>query len=370
MRKLVDKLLLLGMCLLALSLTDVRWLSVVVMLGAVAISALNSYFENRLPTVLSLAYIAICIFVPEFIIFLPLMAYDLSGMDKWAVKLSWLAALPSCVAVSGWQVAAAVALTSCAALALQQRTSAFMKIQNALYELTDDAKEKAAFLEDRNRELTEKQDYEVRIATLAERNRIAREIHDNVGHLLTRSILQISAMLISDRDTQNAVKELHSVKSTLAEAMDSIRNSVHDLHDESVNLHLQLQSIINAFTFCPVKLRYDAGELATEVRICFAAVVRESLSNIAKHSKATEATVAITEHPAFCQLVVWDNGAPGAKKGTRGIGLRNMEDRVNALGGIFRAEHDKGFKVFASVPAALEFGIRNAEFGIKTGTAP
>ena len=348
MQKLVDKLLLLGMCLLALSLTDARWLSVIVMLGAVAISALNSYFDNRLPMAISLAYIALCITVPEFVLFLPLIAYDLSGMDKWAVKLSWAAALPSCVIASGWQVAAAVALASGMAFALQQRTSAGQKIQSELYSLTDDAKEKAAILEDRNRELMEKQDYEVRIATLAERNRIAREIHDNVGHLLTRSILQISALQVSDRDANG--KELHSVKHTLAEAMDSIRNSVHDLHDESVDLHLQLQSIINAFTFCPVKLRYDAGELAMEARICFAAVVRESLSNIAKHSKATEATVTVTEHPAFCQLVVWDNGAPGAKKAARGIGLRNMEDRVNALGGIFMAEHNKGFKVFASIP--------------------
>lgn len=49
-------------------------------------------------------------------------------------------------------------------------------------------------MEQRNRELLEKQDNEIYLATLRERNRIAREIHDNVGHMLSRSILQVGAL--------------------------------------------------------------------------------------------------------------------------------------------------------------------------------
>ena len=49
-------------------------------------------------------------------------------------------------------------------------------------------------MEQKNKELLEKQDYEIQVATLNERNRIAREIHDSVGHLLSRSILQLGAL--------------------------------------------------------------------------------------------------------------------------------------------------------------------------------
>ena len=350
MQKLIDKLTLFGLCLLVLSFTDVRWTSVVMMLGAVAVTSLNSYFDNRLPVVLSAAYVVMCLISPEFVIFLPLIAYDCAGMDRWIFRLGWCAAMPACFFMNIWQTAAVIALSCGMAFLLQYRTSATLKTQSAYYVLTDDAKEKAASLESKNRELLEKQDYEVRLATLAERNRIAREIHDNVGHLLTRSILQLGALHVMYKGDERMAGELDLVKATLSDAMDSVRSSAHDLHDESVNLRLQLQTMTSGFMFCPIKLRYDAGELPMKLRTCFAAVVREALSNIARHSDAKEAAVTVTEHPAFCQLIIWDNGTVKKAEAAGGMGLQNMADRVNALGGVFRVDRDKGYKIFISVP--------------------
>ena len=76
MQKLTDKLVLLGLCLLALSLSDIRWLSIVVMLIALAVSSLCDYFENKAPMVLCAAYAAACLIIPEFTVFLPLVVYD------------------------------------------------------------------------------------------------------------------------------------------------------------------------------------------------------------------------------------------------------------------------------------------------------
>lgn len=73
----------------------------------------------------------------------------------------------------------------------------------------------------------------MRLATLNERNRIAREIHDNVGHLLSRSLLQVGALQVVNRD-ETVRQGLDTMRDTLSGAMDSIRRSVHDLHDESV----------------------------------------------------------------------------------------------------------------------------------------
>ena len=94
------------------------------------------------------------------------------------------------------------------------------------------------------RQLLENQDNMVLTATLSERNRIAREIHDNVGHMHTRSILQTGAIKVINKD-ERLEKPLAQLQSTLDTAMDSMRKSVHDLHDESIDLRTALDDVIN-----------------------------------------------------------------------------------------------------------------------------
>ena len=69
------------------------------------------------------------------------------------------------------------------------------------------------------------------MATLKERNRIAREIHDNVGHMLSRAILQMGA-LSTVYEEEPLHGQLLKVNDTLNLAMNNIRESVHDLHDD------------------------------------------------------------------------------------------------------------------------------------------
>ena len=191
------------------------------------------------------------------------------------------------------------------------------------------------------------------------RNRISREIHDNVGHLLTRSLLLVSAMTVIHGEEEALSGELLQVRETLSEAMDSIRESVHNLHDEAVDLELQLKRLTEEFTFCPVALRYKAGRFPTEVSYCMIAIAKEGLSNIARHSNATAAEISVVEHPAVCQLVIRDNGTgicfgggqqPDSAGMGGGIGLSNIRERAEALGGNFRVDTEKGFRLFVSIP--------------------
>ena len=88
---------------------------------------------------------------------------------------------------------------------------------------------------------------------------------------------------------------------------------------------------------------------------CFLAVSREAISNIARHSQATEASVSVMEHPGFYQLITRDNGKgcasdrPDSLAGN-GIGLLNMKERVEALNGNFNLQTRGGFSIFISVP--------------------
>lgn len=234
--------------------------------------------------------------------------------------------------------------------ALCRRTMQLAHVRKNYYTWQDFNREKELRLEEKNRALLEKQDYEIRLATLRERNRIAREIHDNVGHLLTRAILQAGALKILCRSGQTPAKELSMLEDTLNGAMNSVRSSVHDLHEEALDVKTELEKLIAGYSFCPVELHYDAGELSRELKCSVLAIVREALSNTAKHSNAARAEVSFVEHPGFYQLVVFDNGTRQAERDAEGIGLSNMRERAEALGGIFRAESGRGFRIFISIP--------------------
>lgn len=350
MRTLLDKLLLLALALLPLLFHMGGALSVIALLCASAVTSLVSYRPEKAGIALCGLYLLLCLWRGEFMPFLPLIAYDLASQRHGAVRFSWSAALLVQFAQGEALLVIASGLLCIAAFLLQSRTRALGEMQRRLHCMQDETKEARLLLESKNRELMEKQDYEVRLATLDERNRIAREIHDNVGHLLTRSLLQIGAMQVVHAREPSLSSELGAVKETLTDAMNSVRQSVHDLHDESIDLRRQLQELTNAFAFCPITFTFDAGELPGSLKYCFSAIVREALSNIARHSEATHATVAVIEHPALYQLVVQDNGQGSNEADPRGIGLDNMRQRVEALGGIFRAEGKKGFKIFVSVP--------------------
>lgn len=326
-------------------------LVVVVMLAAVTVSALTGYLNSTsVPVISSLAFAALGNLWPPFCFFMPLVHYDLFLPRRcWRV----LAIIPSIiicfVSLPPGTAAVLVALMALSAL-LKMRTDELGLARVELTGVRDSGRELSLRLEQKNRDLLEKQDYEVRLATLNERNRIAREIHDQVGHLLSRSILQVGALLVAQPDPGTR-EQLSSVRNTLSQAMDSIRASVHDLHEESVDLRMQLSSLAESFLFCPVQLDYRLEtEPEKQISYCFIALVKEGLNNITRHSNATRVTLTVSEHPALFQLVLQDNGTNLVGGMTGGLGISNMTDRVQALGGQILIEHRNGFRIFVSVP--------------------
>lgn len=359
MRKLIDKMFLFAACFLFLVFWQSGEMAVVSFLTAVLLTCLNSYLGEEKSWWTGILYSLLCIWKKEFLIFLPPVVYDCAGKKEWYFRFPWAVSLLIFMGQRAyWEFLAVLLLCSLGVL-LEIRTDAYEEELKKYFEMQDATREQALNLERKNMMLMEKQDYEVRLATLTERNRIAREIHDNVGHLLTRSLLQISALQVVHKKEEALSTELEQVKGTLSDAMDSVRKSVHNLHEESVNLQMQLEKLIGEFQFCPVRLSYQAGEVPGEIKYCVIAIVKEALSNIAKHSKASFGEVSFREYPAFYQLIIRDNGTAVEKRKSKeeeylslksGIGLQNIRDRVDALGGVFRIEQEKGFQLFISIP--------------------
>ncbi len=219
-----------------------------------------------------------------------------------------------------------------------------------LKKMRDTSKEHELLLEERNKTLRDNQDAEVYTATLKERNRIAREIHDNVGHMLTRSIVQTGALKALNKDEllKGPLNDLHE---TLNTAMTSIRSSVHDLHDESIDLHSAIREMTDAINQFEVNVDYDMSKhVHKDIKYCFISVVKEALNNALKHSNATKMDILLREHPGFYQLQISDNGTNiTLSDAPSGIGLTNMKERVNALKGNLKITTENGFQILISV---------------------
>ncbi len=360
MSQLLNKLVIFLLCFVFYIQNTSDLYSIVPVMIAITCSALNSYFESDFFKLMSLVlYITACIYVPSLLFFTPLIAYDIL-LSKWQ-GLVLLAAVPLALNFSIISSITCILIVLFIALAwvIKYRAASSEKIRHEYMELRDRAKEFSLQLEDKNKELMERQDYEINLATLQERNRIAREIHDSVGHLLSSSILQIGALIARCQD--EVFKEsLNTLKITLSQGMNSIRDSIHDLHDESLDLYSETTTLINNFRFCPISLDYDIdGSPDRTIKYAFIAIIKEALSNIMKHSDARKVRITLREHPVLYQLIIKDNGTKRALNPEDGIGLKNIVDRVNSLGGNINISNEKGFVVFISVPRKESYENRN-----------
>lgn len=243
----------------------------------------------------------------------------------------------------------------------------YQALYQDFHQIRDDSEEHALLLSEKNKALLEKQDYEIYAATLRERNRIAREIHDNVGHVLSRSILMTAACkTINKNDALDPL--LGNLEESLNGAMNSIRSSVHDLHDDAVDLEDAIKGLVKDFTFCPVNLTYDMSRhIPREVKYSLISITKEGLSNVMRHSNADSVNILLREHPALYQLCIEDNGTPGngipdiqteadinkEKNTSGGMGLSNIRDRAKALGGTVQITQENGFRIFVTIPKSV-----------------
>lgn len=208
--------------------------------------------------------------------------------------------------------------------------------------------------------IRKEQDNRIYTATLKERNRIAREIHDNVGHMLTRSILQVGAIQTINKEPI-LTNPLSDLRATLDTAMNSIRSSVHDLHDESIDTKAAIQDMLNDITGFHTSFEYDMGNIVPkDIKYCLISIAKEAITNAVKHSNGDQLSILIREHPGFYQLMIRDNGTGIHLTTSPGIGLTNIQERVQSLSGTLQISTESGFRLFVSIPKNTQKGDRTA----------
>ena len=350
MDQIVDKILLL-LCGLSLSLFSSFELEIVVYFLCILIFlTLDEFFQERFPSVSVFCFVIFLSFLlPELSFFLPTVIYPvISKKRSPVVFLFFIPYFYRFFYHPSFEVMVLLLLFFLLSLMLSDRQRKFQLLSRQLNQLRDDDREKQLLLLQQTHTLQESQNNQIKLATLQERTRIAREIHDNVGHLLSRSLIQIGALLTRYKEDAS----LALLRDSLDSAMNAVRSSVHNLRDEAVDLENSVRLLLDSYQSYHTSFTYEiVGTVPPQITYCFLTILKEALTNISKHSNGDSIQISIKEFSSLYQLLIADNGTNAkAPEETEGMGLNNMRDRVTALNGVLRFSVSDGFHIFVSIP--------------------
>jgi two-component system sensor histidine kinase DesK len=188
------------------------------------------------------------------------------------------------------------------------------------------------------------------LAAVAERERIARDLHDVLGHTLSLIVLKSElASKLTARDPARAAQEIADVEAVARQALHDVRETIRgirpSLDEELTRASTLLATAGVQTTIGPVLLHIDK---AREETLAF--LVREAATNVARHARATHCTIQVAQQNGTASLVVRDNGK--IREIVEGNGMRGMRERVEALGGTMRCVIDDGLSLHIDLPVA------------------
>lgn len=213
-------------------------------------------------------------------------------------------------------------------------------------------------------ELQETTAQSVRYAALAERTRIAQDIHDGLGHHLTALIVQLQALeLMLPGDPKRAAGQIREMVALARQSVSELRSSVRQWSEEGPRDGLHALRTLTAMTASRTGIRCtlvepeDAGDWSPETGVLLYRVLQESLTNAVRHAGASEIQIVLEKTDAAVVMTVSDDGRlnPGDVL-TPGFGLKAMIERCESAGGTFRysPKDPHGLMVRVTLPTAKE----------------
>ncbi|MEL6496216.1 MAG: sensor histidine kinase [Cyanobacteria bacterium J06623_7] len=210
-------------------------------------------------------------------------------------------------------------------------------------------------------------------ATVNERNRIAREIHDSLGHALTAQSIQLNnAIAFWQSEPDKAYGFLQEAKTLVATALKEIRYSVASLRSDPLqnqNLHSAIATLFQEFSHRTGVIPHYHGiemtsPIAKEVKTTAYRIVQEALTNIAKHSEATQVRVELQATTEYLRVIVTDNGRGfDPAQNITGMGIQGMRERAIALNGYLAisSQIGRGCTISVHLPHGHAFSLEDIE---------
>lgn len=187
------------------------------------------------------------------------------------------------------------------------------------------------------------------LAKVAERERIARDLHDLLGHTLSLIVLKSElASRLSATQPERAAEEIRDVERISREALAQVRAAVRGYRSAGFESELRQAREALETAGIAVEAQVDRPPLSAMQESVFALALREAVTNIVRHAHATICRLSLRQNGRYCELEIADNGQGGAHE--EGSGLSGMRERVEALGGILERDGTNGTLLRIRVP--------------------
>jgi two-component system, NarL family, sensor histidine kinase DesK len=196
--------------------------------------------------------------------------------------------------------------------------------------------------------LAARQDAE-RMAAVAERERIARDLHDLLGHTLSVIVIKSElASKLADRDPQRAAAEIRDVERISRNALSEVRDAIHGYRGERVAK--EVENGRAALASAGVTLVSDLVPLGVppEAEHALALAIREALTNVLRHAQAKRCDVRVEKTASLVRVIVQDDGV--GSRDPEGAGLSGMRARLSEIGGIVTRDGSRGTRLELAVP--------------------
>lgn len=340
-RRLLEKLFIIIFCLYNTYKTYPDENLALYFLIVLIISSLLELVDNKkIKALLYLVFGALSISYELFILYTPIILYNLyTDFDKFTVIL-----LPL-IFVDFYPINLLLSIFS---IYISVITKKQKEILEENIRARDKIKEDSLLLEKYNEQLKKDREKNIHIAILTERNRIAKKLHDAIGHTLSSSILQVESLKIISKEKE-VVEKLDILQGTLTKGMVEIRESIHNLYNESLDLKDQIEKLSTNVPNIDVELIYRIeDDLDYDMKFDIISVIKEGITNCVKHSNANELKISLLEQPKFYSIVIKDNGSvfdEEALNKTKGIGLLSIKEIAHKYNGFLNYGFDNGFKL-------------------------
>ena len=201
-----------------------------------------------------------------------------------------------------------------------------------------------------NRRLRKANEEIEHLAKVAERERIARDLHDVLGHTLSVIILksELAGKLI-DRDPEHAGAEIREVEQISRQALSDVRDAIRGYRSQG--LPAELAQAKSTLETAGIIVQCDAAttlKLPAVQESVLSLAVREAVTNVVRHAQARTCSFRLEQQNGSCRLEIHDDGRGGPN--LEGNGLRGMRERVEMLGGTLSRETAAGTKLVITLP--------------------
>jgi len=188
------------------------------------------------------------------------------------------------------------------------------------------------------------------LAKVAERERIARDLHDVLGHTLSLIILKSElASKLADRDPVRARDEIRDVERISREALSEVRRAVRGYR---AGLQQEIDGATEMLRAASIELttKVEPVPLAPGQEAILALALREGVTNVVRHSGASHCTIELRRIDGEIRLVVIDDGRGGAQ--SDGAGISGMRERISTIGGQVVRDSSRGTTLTITLPLA------------------